>query len=326
MKSQTVAPAWLLLIHQLPAKPAYLRVKIWRRLQALGAVALKGSVYALPHNEETQEDLQWLLKEIAEGGGEGFVCEAKMSGGLSDDDVRSQFSTARESDYTALIADARALSEKLGGDAGDFATAQAQLARLKKRLAQVVAIDFFQAEGRAAAERVLHDLDELLNAAPAWATPEPGIKSLSDLKGRTWVTRRGVHVDRIACAWLIRRFIDPEAIFKFVEGRGYRPNPGELRFDMFEAEFTHEGDRCSFEVFLQRLEIDDAALRAIAEIIHDLDIKDDKFGRPETVGIGRMLDAIAAGHAADEDRIARGSAMFDDLHALFRTLEAGAPR
>jgi len=320
MKSEVAAPAWLLLIHQLPAKPAYLRVKIWRRLQALGAVALKGSVYALPHNDETQEDLQWLLKEIAEGGGEGFVCEARMSGGLSDENVQSLFSTARESDYETLISDACALSESLGEDPGDLSAAQTQLGRLKKRLAQVVAIDFFQAEGRAAAERVLHDLDELLNAAPAWAAPDPGSASLSDLKARTWVTRRGVHVDRIACAWLIRRFIDPEATFKFVAAKDYRPNPGELRFDMFEAEFTHEGDRCSFEVFLQRFEIEDTALRAIAEVIHDLDIKDGKFGRPETFGIGRMLDAVAAGHATDEDRIARGSAMFDDLYALFRSL------
>jgi hypothetical protein len=324
MKPDFVAPAWLLLIHQLPAKPAYLRVKIWRRLQALGAVALKGSVYALPHNDETQEDLQWLLKEIAEGGGEGFVCEARMSGGLSDDNVRSLFSTARDSDYDALIADARKLSESLGEDPADRPSAQAQLARLKKRLAQVVAIDFFQAEGRSAAERVLHDLDEFLNAALPRAAPQSGVKAMSDLKGRTWVTRRGVHVDRIACAWLIRRFIDPGASFKFVAARNYRPNAGELRFDMFEAEFTHEGDRCSFEVFLQRLEIEDAALRAIADIIHDLDIKDEKYARPETAGIGRMLDAIAAAHGADEVRIARGSAMFDDLYALFRTLKAGA--
>jgi hypothetical protein len=155
-----------MLIHQLPAKPAYLRVKVWRRLQALGAVAVKNAVYALPANEQTQEDFEWVLKEITEGGGEAMICEAQLIDGVSDQEVQS------------LVTATRAL------------------------------------------------------------------------KDRTWVTRQGVHVDRIACAWLIRRFIDPGARFRLVSGKGYAPGFGELRFDMFEAEFTHEGDRCSFEVLL----------------------------------------------------------------------------
>src|SRR5574340_1037623 len=96
------AECWLLLMHQLPAKPAYLRVKIWRRLQALGAVPLKNSVYVLPANEQTQEDFEWLLKEIAEGGGEAMICEARLIDGLSDQDVRSLFNAAREADYDGL--------------------------------------------------------------------------------------------------------------------------------------------------------------------------------------------------------------------------------
>ncbi len=102
------------------------------------------------------------------------------------------------------------------------------------------------------------------------------------LQGSVWVTRQGVHVDRIASAWLIRRFIDPEARFKFVPAKGYVPEPGELRFDMFEAEFTHEGDRCTFEVLLARAGLADPALAAIGEIVHDIDLKDAKFGREET--------------------------------------------
>src|ERR1700712_5984688 len=102
------APAqWLLLIHQLPAKPAYLRVKVWRRLQALGAVTVKNSVYALPSGEQTQEDFEWLLKEISDGGGEGVICEARLLAGLSDEDVRHLFNKARSADYDELSKEAQ---------------------------------------------------------------------------------------------------------------------------------------------------------------------------------------------------------------------------
>ena len=143
-------------------------------------------------------------------------------------------------------------------------------------------------------------------------------KSFGTLRNRTWVTREGVYVDRIASAWLIRRFIDPEATFKFVSGKGYRPKQDELRFDMFEAEFTHEGDRCTFEVLLDQCRLKDAALRAIAEIIHDIDLKDGKFGRTEVAGIRTLMEGIGAATSDDTQRIARGSEVFNDLYEYFR--------
>jgi hypothetical protein len=137
-------------------------------------------------------------------------------------------------------------------------------------------------------------------------------------RGRTWVTRRGVHVDRIASAWLIRRFIDPEARFKFVSDKGYVPEPGEIRYDMFEAEYTHAGDHCTFEVLLARLCPPEPALQAIAEIVHDIDLKDGKFGREETTGIASLIAGIAAANKQDEERIAQGAAIFDNLYQYFR--------
>ena len=132
------------------------------------------------------------------------------------------------------------------------------------------------------------------------------------------MTRRGVYVDRIASAWLIRRFIDPEARFKFVPAKGYVPEPGELRFDMYEGEYTHEGDRCTFEVLLARAGLDDPALAAIGEIVHDIDLKDAKFGRPEATGIAHLVEGIAAANREDERRLARGAAVFDDFYEYFR--------
>src|SRR3982750_1569426 len=102
---------WLLLIHQLPPKPDYFRVKIWRRLQRLGAVAIKNSVYVLPKNEQTQEDLQWVVREITEGDGEASLCEARFVDGLSDDEIEGLFQAARGAEYAELARDARRLAE-----------------------------------------------------------------------------------------------------------------------------------------------------------------------------------------------------------------------
>ena len=313
---------WLFLIHQLPAKPAYLRVKIWRRLQALGAAAVKNAVYALPANEQTQEDFQWVLKEIIEGGGEAIICEARLIGGLSDQEIRSLFTAARDQDYDALAKEAGALADALNEDVMSQAEGRSQLTRLKAKLAQVVAIDFFGANGRETVDGLLAGLEAKLTEDVMAETRESGAAhqaaDLVHLKDRIWVTRQGVHVDRIACAWLIRRFIDPAARFKFVSGQGYAPNPGELRFDMFEAEFTHEGDRCSFEVLLGRAGLTDPALQAIAEIVHDIDLKDSKFGRDEVGGIKTLIAGVAMAHQSDEERLTRGGAIFDDLYEYFR--------
>jgi hypothetical protein len=292
---------WLLLIHQIPPKPGYLRVKVWRRLQRLGSVAIKNSVWALPRSEAAHEDLQWTMREIVAGGGDASLVEARFVEGLTDEAVESLFRAARDADYAAILDELRHTKD------------EADLARLERRLADVVAIDFFAAPGRSAAEAALHARQIRLRPPPA-----QGGAPLLDLGGRTWVTRKGIHVDRIASAWLVRRFIDPDARFAFVPSGGHALAPGEIRFDMFEAEFTHEGDECTFEVLVRRAGLHDAALRPIAEIVHDVDLKDEKFERPEAPGIDRLIAGIAMAHAADEARLARGSAVFDDLYEYFR--------
>ena len=127
----------------------------------------------------------------------------------------------------------------------------------------------------------------------------------------------GVHVDRIASAWLIARFIDEEARFKFVPAKGYLPEPDELRFDMFEAEFGHEGDRCTFEVLCARMRLDALGLDAVAKVVHDIDLKDEKYRLPETAGIAGLIAGLCATQAADEERIAHGSRIFEQLLAYY---------
>jgi hypothetical protein len=238
---------WLLLIHQLPPKPDYLRVKMRRRLSRLGAALLKSTVYVLPNGAEALEDFTWLAREIQAAGGSAMVCEAQFVEGVSDEEI-----------------DAMLHAESADAEAED---------------------------GREGREKV---------------TP-----------GRTWVTREGVFVDRIGSAWLIRRFIDPKARFKFVPARGYQPEPGELRFDMYQAEYTHEGERCTFQTLLARFGLQDPALEAVGEIVHDIDCKDEQFGRPETQGVARLLRGIADDTAQDTERLERGARLFDDLYAAF---------
>jgi hypothetical protein len=189
------------------------------------------------------------------------------------------------------------------------------LARLRKRLAQIRSIDFCDAPGRAMAEDALRTLAQEIEGE-AYAQKSAATDK-SEFRGRTWVTRSGIFVDRIASAWLIRRFIDRDARFKFVAEGKHRRVADELRFDMFEGEYTHVGDRCTFETLIERFALTDPALHAIAEIVHDIDLKDEKFSREDAAGIERVLSAIVATRTEDEARLSRGSQLFDDLYALF---------
>jgi len=310
---------WLVLIHQIPPQPSYLRVKVGRRLQALGAVAVKNSVYVLPLGEGALEDFQWVRREIVAGGGDASVCEARFVEGLSDASVEELFAAARGADYEALAREARALQASAVPKGRRKATppekVAAGLGRLRKRVEEVAAIDFFGAPGRDTVEALLSGIEGLLQpprSEGAAAGPRP-----PEARGRTWVTRAGVRVDRIASAWLIRRFIDPEARFRFVAG-AEEAAPGELRFDMFEAEFTHEGEDCTFEVLLRRFALQDRALVRLGEIVHDVDLKDGRFGHPETAGFDHLVAGLALRHADDEARLRDGGALLDALYEYFR--------
>ncbi len=312
---------WLLLIHQIPPRPAYLRVKIGRHLQRIGAVAIKNSVYALPRNEETQEDFQWVLREVVKGGGDASIVEARFVDGLSEAQVVSLFERAREVDYGEVAEEARRVEPLLPKRGQPPESRRTELAnhvtRLRRRLVAIEKLDFFGAPGREIAEGILSTLEARLEPSPESRPPNPKVRR-EDYRGRTWVTRSGIKVDRMASAWLIRKLIDPRARFKFVPAKGYQPQHGEVRFDMFEADFTHDGDLCTFEVLLDRFGLDEPALRAIAEIVHDVDVKDAKFGREDAPGVGQVVAGIAAAHADDTARLERGNALFDDLYALHR--------
>ena len=201
---------------------------------------------------------------------------------------------------------------------------QADVARLKKRLVEITGIDFFGASGRESAEAALSSLEKRLHDAPKARATSPSVRPRREAyQGRTWVTRKNVHVDRIASAWLVRRFVDPKAAFKFVPGQGYTAKPREVTFDMFEAELTHIGDRCTFEVLIKQFGIDEPGLAGIAEIVHHIDVKDGKFGRTEAAGIASLIAGLSLLHRNDEERLKLGQSLFDALYELYRAKRDG---
>jgi hypothetical protein len=310
--AQAAAARWLLLIHHLPAKPDYLRVKVRRRLARLGAVPLKSSVYVLPDSESAREDFQWLLREIVADGGEAALCASELVEGVTDAEIRALFHRERDVEYTVII---EAAVKARDGASG---RSPAQHGALERRLRDAQAIDYFEAPKRS----------EAINAVAALA---PGTRATSESStasgerpmNSVWVTRRGVKVDRIASAWLIKKAIDPEARFKFVDPDGYEPQSGELRFDMFEGEYTHDGPRCTFETLLARFDLTEPALVSLGKIVHDVDCKDALFERAEAPGLAAFVQGLAATNSDDAVRLERGAVMFD---ALYASLHEGADR
>lgn len=311
---KTARGNWLMLVHQLPAKPAYQRVKIWRKLQAAGAVALKHSVYVLPASNNTKAAFAGIAQEIERSGGDALVCEATLAAGMRDDQLRALFNRARDADYQALTAELRQLSQAWKKAKTPKADPAQALTRIAQRLADLAELDFFGAEGRRPAQALLSQMEHSAVAR----TESPRRIAPADMRGKVWVTRRDIHVDRIASAWLIKRFIDPQGALKFVAGPRYAPRPGEYRYDMQDGEFTHEGGNCSFEALLAQSGIRDTALRAIAEVVHDIDISDGKFGHSETPGIAHVILGICRTQGDDEARVARGGELFDGIYEQFR--------
>lgn len=310
---------WLVLFHSLPPKPDYLRVKVGRELRRLGAIALKNSVYVLPSTPHYREALLRVAQEILDLGGDAVACEAGLVAGLSDAAIEDRFREARNAEYTEVAASVRQLSIVLRASRVDGVARRAavrKFGRLERRFTDIAARDPFAAAERETVAGLLSLVEDLAQGVARPARDD--LRLAAPPRAAVWVTRAGVRVDRIASAWLVRRFIDRKARFKFVSGHGYRPARGEIRFDMAGAEFTHEDDRCTFEVLLQRFRLDDSALQSIAEIVHDLDFRDARFARPEGAGVGRLIAGIAAGTPDDGTRLTQGATIFDGLYQSFR--------
>ncbi len=327
-KNSEKKPEWILLIHQLPPKPTNLRVRIWRKLQKLGAVAIKNSVYVLPANEKTHEDFQWLKQEIESAGGDATVLQAASVEGATDEEIIAAFRKARDEEFAAITAELDGLTGAIRGQtrgkhlsAGRLAAHETEIDKLHAELERISVIDFFSADGRQPALAAYERCQKAIRAAhgPASKATRSITKSatldFANYQGRRWMTRRNLHIDRLASAWLIRQFIDKRPRFYFVaEGEKVE---GAIPFDMYGAEFTHHGEDCTFETLLKRFGLNDIkGLRELAEIVHDIDLKDDKFHRLEAAGLNTIINGLSELLRDDRKLLQQCSVIFDGLYGL----------
>ena len=312
----TPSPPLLLLLVGLPPNPSSLRVRIWRRLRSLGAVPLKRSAYLLPDTPERYEDFQWLAQEIQREGGEATLVRVQQIENVAPPDVLRLFHEPRDADYQQLAARYRKVLQGLERkSAAASARVQEELARLTKDHQRIRDIDFFDAPGGAEVRR-LEEVIAMRTRRPESArratAPAPTL-DLSTLRGRRWVTRPRPHVDRVASAWLIKRFIDPSSTFLFAPPAEFPKDA--IPFDAPGVELTHHGEDCTFETLVKQGRLRDRRLSRLAEVVHEADLRDGKYPHEEARGIDVAIRALLAASPDDHQVLAQGMALFEGLYA-----------
>ena len=313
---------WLLFVHQLPAKPSNLRVRTWRRLQQFGALAVKPAVYVLPDTPDAREDFEWLKTEIEAAAGNASVFTADHVDSWSDDALVEGFRRARQEAYAAL---AREIERVLGRVAATrrprgtrAPAARRHVEFFRERLSAIEHVDFFGSAGRDRVATLLRQLEEKASDSrrPVERPRVAGRLDAQHYANRLWVTRPRPGVDRMASAWLIKRFVDPQARFAFVADRESAPRD-TVPFDMFGVEFSHQSEACTFETLCAVFAIQEPAVTRLAAIVHDLDLKDGRFGASEAPTVGSVIEGMRLSVLEDDALLDQGMALFESLYRAF---------
>jgi hypothetical protein len=302
-------PPWLLLTFSLTKKGASLRVAVWRKLQVFGALPFGNSGYLLPNNSQNHERFEWLAGTIRSAKGETSVVQVQSIDNMSKPQLIRKFSEARRRDYDALLTEIR---EALAGPYTRRSTTK--LSRLRQRFQEIASIDFFGSPLKEEVRRLLdktHDVHKTTRSHP-----EIGKASRRDYQRRTWVTRSRPGVDRVTSAWLIKKFIDLKA--KFVFATQDRVPARAVPYDMYEGGFGHRGEDCTFETLAKVFSIHDKRVAALAQIVHDADLFDDKFGRKEGFGIDEVMKGWARQGLNDRELLQRGMQLAEGLFQSIR--------
>jgi hypothetical protein len=309
---------WLILVLSLPTENATVRMRAWRALRAAGAAVLRDGVYLLPARDDCRLTLEAIAGDVQAGGGSTHLM-------FADEPEGAEFAAMfdRSDDYAALLNEIRELSDALDADAALEASKQAR--KLRKTFAALTAIDFFAGEAQKQADAALQELE--LAATRLLAPDEPhAVRStikrlrIEDYKRRVWATRRRPWVDRLACAWLIRRYIDRKARIVWLA----KPKDCPARaigFDFDGATFSHVGARVTFEVMLASFGLEQPALRRIGAIVHHLDAGG--VQPPEASGVESVLAGLRDAIDDDDQLVKAASRVFDALLVSFE--KAGQP-
>ncbi|OGW48898.1 MAG: hypothetical protein A2Z50_03850 [Nitrospirae bacterium RBG_19FT_COMBO_42_15] len=322
---RTRSNRWLIFFYSVPSRPVSSRVKIWRRLSKAGAVHLKGAVYILPDNEDNYELCQWLVSEIAslDGGGD-FVRVEKIET-IKNEDIIGLFNRQRGQDYSYIKKGLEELERKInsikkGGLREDDKALYEQSKKLSKEFEEIHKIDFFSSKAGIDLKKEIKAAEEeakrLIGVKFIKAEVLLPVKNIKDYQRKIWVTRKKPFVDRMASAWLIKRFIDKKAVFRFInEGETGDIDKKAVAFDVKAGEFTHRGDMCTFEVIIKVFNLKDKTVKKISEIVHEIDIKDGKYENPEARGIEDILVGLRKSVKDDSEALEKGMALFEMLYA-----------
>ena len=322
---RTRSNRWLIFFYSVPSRPVSSRVKIWRRLSKAGAVHLKGAVYILPDNEDNYELCQWLVSEIASmGGGGDFVMVEKIET-IKNEDIIGLFNRQRGQDYSYIKKGLEELERKInsikkGGLREDDKALYGQLKKYSKEFEEIRKIDFFLSrEGANLKKEIkIREAEVKQSTGVKFIKAEVllPVKNIKDYQRKIWVTRKKPFVDRMASAWLIKRFIDKKAVFRLIdEDELENIDKKAVAFDIKGGEFTHRGDMCTFEVIIKVFNLKDKAVKKIAEIVHEIDIKDGKYENPEARGIEDILVGLRKSVKGDSEALEKGMALFEMLYA-----------
>jgi hypothetical protein len=305
----------LLLLVGIPPRPSSLRVRVWRRLRALGAVPLKRSAYLLPDTPERYEDFQWLAQEIQRDGGEATLIRLQQIENVTPAEVLRLFHDQRDADYKQLAGRYRKILQDLERAKSDEARRRAHehVARLARDHQRIRDIDFFDAPGGAEVRRLEEAIAMRTRRAESPRREAPATLDLSKLRARRWVTRPRPHIDRIASAWLIKRFIDPDATFLFASPEQLPADA--IAFDAPGVELSHHGEDCTFETLIKRARLRDRRLSRLAELVHEADLRDGKYANEEARGIDLAVRALLAASDDDQQVLAQGMSLFEGLYA-----------
>jgi len=301
---------WILLLYGLPTKKGAARVSLWRQLKKCGALPLKTSAYLLPDKPEHHERLQWLAQQVRDGGGEATIIHVTEIEGLSHEEIVRQFNEARAVDYSAMLPALTALIARNQRRASESFTGD--LEKLTHQFEDISKIDFFDCSRAQDAQMLLKRAAGLRDGRSK-STHKLSAKRFI---GKRWLTRPRPEIDRVGSAWLIRKFIDPKA--EFIFSTDPAKHRDAIPFDLFEVEFSHHGDDCTFETLVKRFGITDKAVMRIAEMVHDADLEDGKFQTTGGVGIDQVLKGWAKGGLSDQELLKRGGECFEALHQQLR--------
>jgi hypothetical protein len=315
---------WLLFFYSTPSKPVASRMKIWRKLTRVGALPFKGAVYILPDNEENLEYFQWLVSEVESMGGEGAFVRVEKVETANSEEIIHLFNQQREREYHRLEKALEEIERKLaaikkGGTIPTKKKLLKQFTTIMREFEEIKKIDFFSSRKGEVVKRRMKLVEAAFKriAGPQIKKQQAVIvpKNVKDYKGKIWVTRRNPFVDRMASAWLIKRFIDKEAVFQFREEREMaNRDENMVLFDVRGGEFTHVGEMCTFETILKSFGLKDKGLKKIGEVVHELDLKDGRYKSSEASGIEGILVGIRRMSKNDAECLEKGMSVFEMLY------------